>query len=139
MTSERIFEEICRICADLFDKAPTELHQDTGLFSELGAESIDLLELDLAISRKLNLSMDDERAFLRLLRLEAVRLEGALKRDRKALASALAEEYPHLRLSRLESLIRWALSDDPVHPLTVGDILDYLVHLSQNAAPPGNE
>ena len=79
----------------------------------------DLLEISIRLGATFHITVDDETAFLRSLRLLA---------DGEALARA----YPHLSEQRREELRQWREAGDSTPPLTLGDLADYAVWMSRS-------
>lgn len=114
-------DAIIRIVADIMDVDPATITDQTYLMRDLGAESIDLLEIGVAMQHRLGIPVQDDALFLRDLRLVLLQAEEAGADP----AAALAARYPHLAASRIQAI----LEDLPGGPvLQVGDLLAYAVH-----------
>lgn len=116
------FTVIQRVLSELLDMPPGQIHERSYVVRELGAESIDLLELAVHLSGAFRLELDEREAYLLDLRagLAEARAGG---RD---LADHLAARFPHLPAARRAEILA-DLGDGPV--LQVGDIVCYLQHL----------
>lgn len=60
-----IFEEIKNILVEILDIEAKEVTPESCLISELGAESIDFLELAAALNARFRIEVNDEDIFLR--------------------------------------------------------------------------
>lgn len=113
-----IYQNIVQILAEILDLPAQEITPTTYLIRELHAESIDLLEIGVAMEHGLGIVVDDDRLFLKNLRLV---LSKASPEQQSAL-DLLAAEYTHLSPTRLEEI----LQDLPHGPaLQVQDLVDY--------------
>lgn len=111
-------ETTITILADILDLDPAEILPETYVVRDLGAESIDLLEIGVAMQTRLDIEVDDDTLFLRDMRTVLRRAERA---GEDAIA-ALGAEYPHLTPQRLREM----LDDLPAGPvLQVRDIAAY--------------
>lgn len=115
LSREEALQGVVTLVADIFERDEAELHAQTRLMADLPCESIDLLEISIRLGAAFGISVDDEAAFLRSLRL--LTDEGA---------AALARAYPHLSDQRREALLR-RQAEDALSPLTLGDLADYAV------------
>lgn len=123
MRIDQALEAVRRLSAPIFDKQSAELAPETGFFTELQAESIDLLELGLALSREFGLSLDEDQAFLTSFSFEARKVAQS---DASSVQAILQNKYPHLPPGRLEELLVWAQGTDAVSPLSIADVAAYL-------------
>lgn len=105
-----------RLVADIFERDPASLSEETRLMCDLPCESIDLLELGASLSREFRVPVDDEVVFLRSLR--SLVADG-VSPQRIALA------YPHLSPERCAAIAEELARPDPV--LCLGDIAAYVV------------
>ena len=60
-----VFEEIKGILVEILDVEEDEVTEESYLIRELGAESIDLLELAAALNRKFGVEINEEDIFLK--------------------------------------------------------------------------
>lgn len=112
------FPTICLILAEIMDLDPADITLDTYVIRTLKAESIDLLEIGVAMQHKLGIVVDDDLLFLKNVRIVLNRA----KRDRADALPALKAEYPHLSEARLREILD-DLSAGPV--LQVRDLVAY--------------
>lgn len=103
-------QAIITLVSEILDLEPTEIQIKTYLIRDLHAESIDLLEIGVAIQHRLGIAVDDDQLFLKNMRMIISRAEkdGVLPLD------ALHVSYPHLSLERLQ---------DIVHDLVLGPVV----------------
>lgn len=112
------FATISSILAEILDIDPADIAPETYVIRTLEAESIDLLEIGVAMQHRLGIAVDDDQLFLKNLRIVISRAEQA---GGDALA-ALKSEYPHLTEDRLREI----LTDLPAGPvLRVADLVSY--------------
>lgn len=114
-----ILEEITKILADILDIEGREITPETYLIRELGAESIDLLELSVAINARFQIEVNDDELFLRTMRLH---LRTAAEEGKDAVGY-LAEKYPALTVARVAEIMA-DMGGGPV--LRVKDIISYI-------------
>ena len=114
-----IMKELREIITEIMDVDGGEIRDETCLVRDLGAESIDLLELAVAISQRFGCTVQDDEIFLRkfpLYRLEA---------NQAGLAPLpyLAERLPFLPRARIAEILA---EQDRSAALTVGDLVRYV-------------
>jgi acyl carrier protein len=114
-----ILEEIKKILAEILDIENHIITPETYLIRELGAESIDLLELAVAINSRFNIDVNDDEIFLRKLRQYVTEA----KQQNNDLLGYLVEKLPFLSRKRLENIIA-DLEGGPT--LKVKDIISYI-------------
>jgi acyl carrier protein len=114
-------EEIKKIIIDLLDLEEDTITPETYLIKELGAESIDLLELAVAIHSRFKISVKDDNIFLTRFRLY---LTEAASQE-KDMAPYLAGKYPHLSEERIADIIAH-ISEGP--QLKIKDLISYITH-----------
>ncbi len=120
-----LLPEIKEILVDILDIAPEEISDESYLIRDLGAESIDLMELAVTLNDRFETEVDEDGVFLKSLRRE---LEEARQSGRDAL-DALRVRYPFLSAGRLEEILA-DLKNGPV--LKVKDLIAYLnAHAAQ--------
>lgn len=112
------FTTITSILAEILDLDPADITPETYVIRTLKAESIDLLEIGVAMQHRLGIAVDDDRLFLKNARLVLARAE---ERGGDAL-TALGAEYPHLPEDRRREILA-DLTAGPV--LRVGDLVAY--------------
>lgn len=114
-----VFEEVGGILSELLDMDAEGIAPHSYLVRDLGVESIDFLELAVAINARFRVEVHDDSVFLRNLR---VHLTEAAERKIKA-QDHLKRVYPHLSLERIEAIVS-DLEDGPV--LQVHDLESYV-------------
>ncbi len=118
--------EIKKIIMELLDLEDDPITPDTYLIKELGAESIDLLELAVAINSRFKIAVKDEEIFLTRFRLY---LTEATQKGMDN-ASYIAVKYPHLTNDRIAEIITH-ISEGP--QLKVKDLVSYITNQSRGA------
>jgi len=114
-----VLAEITIILADILDIEGREITPETYLIRELGAESIDLLELSVAINARFQIEVNDDELFLRTLRLHLRTAE----QEGKDAVGYLAEKYPALTVARVAEILA-DMGGGPV--LRVKDVVSYI-------------
>ena len=114
-----ILEEITKILAEILDIENHNISSETYLIRELGAESIDLLELAVALNSRFKINVNDDEIFLRKLRQYITEAE----QQDKDILQYLAEKLPFLMQKRLEEMIA-DLENGPT--LKVKDLISYV-------------
>lgn len=110
-----VFEEVRTILGEILDVEEREITPESYLTTELGAESIDLIELAAALNQRFGIEIDEEEIFLETVR-NYFREGQDLSGDR------LREAFPFLTAGRLREI-----SADPDGPLLkVKDLVSYL-------------
>lgn len=96
-----LFETIREILMELLDVEAEEIEPKTYLVRELGVESIDFLELAVALNEHFHIEVHDDTVFLRNLRLHVseARERGANTLD------YLRGHYPFLSPERLDQML----------------------------------
>ena len=113
------FTEIKKILAELLDLEGGEITPETFLIKELGAESIDLLELAVAINSRFKIAVKDEDIFLTRFRLHI----NEAKQQIKETVPSLAGKYPHLTEDRITEIIVH-IGEGP--QLKIKDLISYI-------------
>ena len=115
-----ILSEIKEITAEILDmEDDIEISAETYLIRDLGAESIDLLEISVSLNNKLDLEIIDEDIFLRRLREYMVQAEENTTNPEKQ----LKQKYPFLSGDRVKEILE-DLSGGPV--LKIKDLIAYI-------------
>lgn len=114
-----ILEEITEILTEILDIEDHNISPETYLIRELGAESIDLLELAVALNSRFNIDVNDDELFLRKLRQYITEAD----QHNKDILQYLAEKIPFLMRKRLEDIIT-DLEGGPI--LKVKDLIAYV-------------
>ncbi|MBN1547993.1 MAG: hypothetical protein JW902_15180 [Syntrophaceae bacterium] len=114
-----IIEALREIIMDIMDVEDKAITAETYLIRELGAESIDLLELSVSINHHFHIAVKDDEIFLRNFRLYIVEAE----RQGKDPAVYLGERFPFLTAER----IREILADLEAGPaIKIKDLISYV-------------
>jgi acyl carrier protein len=114
-----VFETVKKIVADILDIEEEKILSRTYLIRDLGAESIDLLELAVSLNAGFQIEIRDDDIFLRKLRryLEEAKEKGL---DQHAY---LAGQYPFLSDARIGEILK-VLKGGPV--LMIADLVSYI-------------
>ncbi len=114
-----ILQTIQEELAELLDIEKEEITPDAYMVRDLDAESIDLLELAVAINASFGIDVNDDEIFLRLLRefLEEAKDAG------KDAGDFLEEKYRFLTRERIDDMLN-DLQGGPV--LKVNDLISYV-------------
>jgi len=118
------FTGIKKILLELLDLENGEITPETYLIKELGAESIDLLELAVAINSRFKIIVKDEDIFLTRFRLY---IAEATQRG-KDMGYYLACKYPFLTEDRIAEIITH-ISEGP--QLKIKDLTSYITYQLQ--------
>ena len=114
-----VIEEISEILTELLDVDPEEIEPRSYLVRDLGVESIDFLELAVALNGRFGVDVHDDTIFLRNLRLHlSEAAEGKVDAG-----TYLTSVYPHLTGDRVEVVLS-DLEGGPV--LQVQDLESYV-------------
>jgi acyl carrier protein len=113
------FEELKKIIVELLDLEDVEMTPETLLIQNLGAESIDLLELAVAINSRFKITVKDDEIFLTRFRLYITEAEQQGK-DR---VSYIAQKYSFLTEERIAEIIS-LISEGP--QLKIKDLIGYI-------------
>ena len=122
---KEVFERIRQMLADILDVEENEILPETYIVRELGAESIDLLELAVSLNSGFNVEVNDGDIFLSRLRDYVTEAEG--KKDDVVLY--LLERLPFLKKDRIEEMVP-DLEDGPT--LKVKDLVSYVEWRQEN-------
>ena len=114
-----IFGEIKKILTEILDIEDMAITENTYVIRELGAESIDLLELAVALNSRFNVDIKDDEIFLRRLRLYITEA----KEHGKDIVRYLMHKFPFRAESRVEEILS-DLEGGPV--LKVEDLIGYV-------------
>ena len=113
------FAEIKKILVDLLDLEGGEITPETDLIKELGAESIDLLELAVSINSRFKITVRDEEIFLTRFRLYITEAT----QQGKDIGFYLACRYPFLTEDRIAEIITH-IREGP--QLKIKDLISYI-------------
>ena len=114
-----ILKEITEILTEILDIENHNISPETYVIRELGAESIDLLELAVALNSRFKIDVNDDEIFLRKLRQY---ITEAKQQDNDIL-QYLAEKLPFLTRERLEEIME-NIESGPT--LKVKDLISYV-------------
>jgi acyl carrier protein len=114
-----ILDTLRELITDIMDVEGETLTEETYLVRELGAESIDLLELSVSINHHFHIAVKDDDIFLRNFRLFLVEAE----RLGKEPVTYLAERFPFLSSARIVNIIA-DLEAGPA--LRIKDLVSYI-------------
>ena len=114
-----ILDGIREILADILDIEDQNITADTYIVRELGAESIDLLELAVSLNARFKVEVNDGEIFLARLREYITEAE----EQKKDVVQHLAERLPFLAKTRLEEIV---LDLDGGPTLKVRDLVSYI-------------
>lgn len=115
---------IIAMVAAIFEVDPATLSDSTQLMVDLPCESIDLLELGAGLNRHFRVSVNDDAAFLRSLRVHVAEAN----RTGLDAAATVQAAYPHLTPPRAAALVAALATQGAVPQLTLGDIAAYVSH-----------
>ena len=121
-----MFEEVRDILMELLDVTADEIIPESYLVRDLGMESIDFLELAVALNQRFRVPVHDDTVFLRNLRLHSVQA----RESGRSIVDELREHYGFLSDKRLEA-IPADLEGGPV--IQVQDLLSYVRWQMTNA------
>lgn len=114
-----IIDTLRELITDIMDVEGETITEETYLVRELGAESIDLLELSVSINHHFHIAVKDDDIFLRNFRLFLVEAE----RLGKEPAPHLAARFPFLSSARIADI----LADLEAGPaLKIKDLVSYI-------------
>lgn len=100
-TIETITAAVVDILADILDLDPSQVTPETYVVRDLRAESIDLLEIGVAMQHRLDMEVDDDTLFLKNMR----QVLGRAAKAGKSPEEAMAAEYPHLDRARIAEIL----------------------------------
>ncbi|MCX5844821.1 MAG: phosphopantetheine-binding protein [Deltaproteobacteria bacterium] len=115
------FAEIKKILVELLDLEDREISPETYLIQELGAESIDLLELAVTINSRFKITVKDDEVFLTRFRLYLTEAE----QQGKDIAPYVAKKYPFLTHDRIAEIIAH-IDEGP--QLKIKDLISYIAY-----------
>jgi acyl carrier protein len=118
------FAEIKKILVDLLDLEDGGITPETLLIQELGAESIDLLELAVAINSRFKITVKDDEIFLTRFRLYITEADQQGK-DR---TFYIAQIYSFLTENRIAEIIEH-INEGP--QLKIKDLISYITFNTQ--------
>lgn len=119
-----IFAELKKIIEDLLDLENREITPETLLIQDLGAESIDLLELAVTIDSRFKVAVRDDEIFLTRFRLYSTEAE----KQGKDSVHYVAGKYPFLGEDRIAEIMAH-IKEGP--QLKIKDLISYVAYQSQ--------
>ncbi|WP_034621515.1 acyl carrier protein [Desulfovermiculus halophilus] len=114
-----LLTEVTEAITEILDIEESSITEDTYLIRDLGAESIDLLELTVELNKRTGTEIVDDHLFMRRLREHLIEVEATHQNPE----IFLMEKYPFLSRQRVKDIIS-DLEGGPV--LKVGDLASYL-------------
>ena len=121
-----VFREIQESLAEILDLDPQEISPESYMVRELGAESIDLLELSVSLDTRFKVEINDDEIYLRTVRL-TLNEAGA---NHESPVDYLVRRFPFLTEDRTAEILS-DLENGPV--LKVKDLTGYIIwQLGQN-------
>ncbi len=114
-----IFDEIREMIADILDIDEQEISPETYIVRDLGAESIDLLELAVSLNSRFKVDVNDGEIFLTRLREYVTEAE----EKETDVVQHLVAMLPFLAEDRIEAIVA-DLEDGPT--LKVRDLVSYV-------------
>ena len=114
-----ILEQIKEILIEILDIEGQEITPETYVIRELDAESIDLLELAVALNSRFNIEVKDDELFLRTFRFYMTEAE----EQGRDIVQYLVRKFPFLTEKRVEEIVS-DLEGGPT--LKVKDLISYV-------------
>ncbi|HUH67070.1 MAG TPA: phosphopantetheine-binding protein, partial [Syntrophales bacterium] len=111
---------------ELLDIENPDITMETLIVQDLGAESIDLLELAVSINSRFDITVNDDEIFLTRFRLYSTEAN----QSRSDAVSYIAGKYPFLPISRVEEILTH-IKEGP--QLKVKDLISYISHRRREA------
>ncbi|HEX7534129.1 MAG TPA: phosphopantetheine-binding protein [Syntrophales bacterium] len=119
-----ILTELKKIIEELLDLEDREMTPETLLIQDLGAESIDLLELAVTINSRFKVAVKDDEIFLTRLRLYSTEA----KQQGKDTIKYIAVKYPFLGEERIAEIMAH-IEEGP--QLKIRDVISYITYRSK--------
>ncbi len=116
-----IEEKVKSIISEILDIEENNLSEDTDLIKEIGAESIDLLEIAISLEKGFGIKVDENRLFLKSFRYY---LDEA-KNKKVDEINYLNEIYPFLDKKRIKELIEES-KNSIIPSIRIKDIVSYV-------------
>jgi acyl carrier protein len=118
-----VFAELKKIIEELLDLEDRKITPETLLIQDLGAESIDLLELAVTISSRFKIAVKDDEIFLTRFRLYSTEAN----QQGKDAVQYLAGRYPFLGEDRIAEIVAH-IKEGP--QLKIKDLISYVTYRS---------
>ena len=61
-TRQQVFENVCRILAKQLEIEPEDIHDETRVVDDLGADSLDIVELIMTLEERYNIIITNDQA-----------------------------------------------------------------------------
>ena len=119
-----VFAELKKIIEELMDIKDTNITSETLLIQDLGAESIDLLELAVTINSRFKIAVRDDEIFLTRFRLYSAEA----KQKGKDTVHYIAGKYPFLGEDRIAEIMAH-IKEGP--QLKIKDLISYVAYRSR--------
>ncbi len=117
-----VMDDVITIICDIFDRDPSEVGPDTELVADLGAESVDFLELAMMLEDRFGIEVRPEKAFLQ----DFKSVYNSALTDGRDPFTALRMEFPYMT----EERIRYHVDRiGRTASLAVLDIAAYVEHI----------
>jgi len=115
----KFFSELLEILEELLDIEANDITEETYLIRDLGAESIDLLELSVAINHKFKIDVIDDDIFLIKFREYLFDSE----KDNLDKIAYLLKKYPFQTKARIKEILN-DIDNGPA--LKIKDVISYI-------------
>jgi len=115
-----VLAELKKIIEELLDLEDREITPETLLIQDLGAESIDLLELAVTINSRFRITVKDDEIFLTRFRLYSTEA----KQQGKDTVHYIAGKYPFLGEDRIAEIMA-RIKEGP--QLKIKDLISYVI------------
>ena len=119
-----VFAELKKILEELLDLEDREITPETLLVQDLGAESIDLLELAVTINSRFRITVKDDEIFLTRFRLYSTEAQ----QQGKDTVHYIGGKYPFLGEERIAEIMAH-IKEGP--QLKIKDLISYVTYRSQ--------
>ncbi len=119
-----VFAELKKILEELLDLEDREITPETLLIQDLGAESIDLLELAVTINSRFRITVKDDEIFLTRFRLYSTEAQ----QQGKDTVHYIGGKYPFLGEERIAEIMAH-IKEGP--QLKIKDLISYVTYRSQ--------
>ena len=119
-----VLTQLKEILVELLDIEDREITPETLLIQDLGAESIDLLELAVTINSRFKIAVKDDEIFLTRFRLYSTEA----KQQGRDIIHYVAGKYPFLDEDRIAEIIAH-IKEGP--QLKIRDLISYVGYRSQ--------
>ena len=116
-----IEEKVKSIISEILDIEENNLSKDTDLIKEIGAESIDLLEIAISLEKGFGIKVDENRLFLKSFRYYL----DEVKNKKVDEINYLNEIYPFLDKKRIKELIEES-KNSIIPSIRIKDIVSYV-------------